>query len=564
MGSQPTGAVEALRRRPWVSLLALLMVISTALLIGLRAHIGFYLDDWDLVVVRSGASDWLLPHNEHIIVIPAALYEASLSVFGMTAMPIHLVAVALFETSVLLLFFWLRRLIGEPVAVLGCAVVLFLGSSTANLVWPFQVGYFGSFAGGLGALLLLRRNTATDDAKACLLLVVSLLFSSMFLPFVVAAAVQLLYREGGRPSLNSLRKRAWVFLVPVALFVIWWLGWGHLAKSFISVENALKIPLFNLSALGYSVAALTGLFPLREITMSFVWAIPGLIVAAGFAFGLHRRRRVPPEFLLAAAAALVFWTLACLNFVPGRDFVASRYQYPSVVFLLMMLAGACSGLRPGRQLFRGLAALTVVAVAINAAALIYIFNHTYKVYEGRNLSGMTALDISRGTVVPGFGIAIGTDGAGAHIDADTYFNAVDRYGSPGWDDEEIEAASEADRSRIDTILVGALRVRLIPAKRVSPLPRTCRIAEATEAIGDPVTVTSPVLLIEPEKTVGIYLGRFGPDASAPAWGAVGGVPTGYLIPSGRSDRPWRIGFKGEGKVRVCEARLAPETGDPEK
>ncbi|HMX70457.1 MAG TPA: hypothetical protein PKA56_01730, partial [Solirubrobacterales bacterium] len=91
MGSQPTGAVEALRRRPWVSLLALLMVISTALLIGLRAHIGFYLDDWDLVVVRSGASDWLLPHNEHIIVIPAALYEASLSVFGMTAMPIHLV-----------------------------------------------------------------------------------------------------------------------------------------------------------------------------------------------------------------------------------------------------------------------------------------------------------------------------------------------------------------------------------------------------------------------------------------------------------------------------------------
>ena len=62
MGSDPTGAFGAIRRRPWPSLLALLILVSTALLIGLRANIGFFLGDWDLVIVRSGASDWLLPH----------------------------------------------------------------------------------------------------------------------------------------------------------------------------------------------------------------------------------------------------------------------------------------------------------------------------------------------------------------------------------------------------------------------------------------------------------------------------------------------------------------------
>ena len=121
MGSDPTGALGAIRRRPWVSALGLLMLISAALLLTLGLDFGFFLDDWDLVIYREGSpTDWLLPHNEHIVVLPAAIYKLSLAVFGMNAGPLHVLAILLFLLSVGLLFLWLRPLIGEPASVIGC------------------------------------------------------------------------------------------------------------------------------------------------------------------------------------------------------------------------------------------------------------------------------------------------------------------------------------------------------------------------------------------------------------------------------------------------------------
>jgi hypothetical protein len=556
MGSEPTGAFAAVRKRPWLSLLGLLTLLSTVLLLILGSKIGFFLDDWDLVIFRSTPSDWLLPHNEHIIVVPAALYQLSLSVFGMTAMPLHVIAVVLFELSIVLLFFWLRPLVGEPLSVLACAVMLFLGAATADLVWAFQIGYFGSTAAGLGALLNLRSRTRRGDAWACLLLVVSLLFSSMVIPFAAASAVQIYFRGEARSGSDGLLRRAWVVLVPAALFLIWWVGWGRLADNHATLENALKAPLFAVSALGYAGAVLTGLFPLREVNSSYLWALPGLLVAAGIALLLRRRGRIPPEFVIGAVAALAFWLLAGLNYSPGRYFVAGRYQYPSALFLLMILAGAGAGLRPSPRLFKWLVALAVASLAVNLAALIHIFDSTYKVYEGRNLSGMTALDISRRTVSPDFSIGIGTDGGGQQVPAPPYFDAVDRYGSPGWDEDEIAGASREDRERIDQILVRALPVGPVPAKKVVPDPGSCQAAAASPDNPQAIEVDSPLLFIRSARTTLIYVGRFGDGLDAPAWAAPEGTPIGFEFPADRSRKPWRIGFKGQGEVKVCFARPA--------
>ena len=82
MGSLPPGAVAITRKRLPFIVIGILLCASTVLLLTLRSDLGFFLDDWALVIYRDSPGDWLLPHNEHIIVLPAAIYKLSLRSSG--------------------------------------------------------------------------------------------------------------------------------------------------------------------------------------------------------------------------------------------------------------------------------------------------------------------------------------------------------------------------------------------------------------------------------------------------------------------------------------------------
>lgn len=555
MAEQRNGASAARQRRPWLWLLAALFVLSALLLLFLRAKVGFFLDDWYLVLFREGPSDWFLPHNEHIIILPAAIYEFSLSLFGMEPLPLHLVALVLFLTSVVLLFHWLRPLVGEPVSVLGCAVVFFLGAGAGDLLFAFQIGFFGSVVGGLGALLLLRRNNTRNDRLACLLLVFSTLCSTLMAPFWAAAVVELLFRDEGRARLSQLMRRSWIILVPTAVYLAWWAGWNQDGTQQISLENILRSPAYILAALGFAGASLSGAFFLREWIQNFLWVLPGIAIAVSFGWVLRKRGRVPSQFLVGLAAGLSFWALCALNYTDARDFYTSRYQYPSVIFLLMMLAGAFQGSRPdGRQL-RWIGAAAAIAVAINVAGLFYAFSNVYRPYAEQNLVNLAAVDLARNTVDPDFRVGIGTTG-GTQLSARAYEEAVGRYGRPDLSDETLAGFAEKERRALDQLLVVSLPVRILPAARARPDPDRCRTLVADPSGSETSLTSSSRLWIRPDEDVLIYLGRFGSGADAIAGAARKGVPTGYEIPPDRSEVPWRIGFRGSGEVRVCPARPA--------
>ena len=345
MGDDPAGnsgnsaGNSALRNGPFEALLGVLMLVSAALLIYYRSSLNFMLDDWAFVIYREdgGLGDFLDPHNEHISILPVAIYKAFLSVFGMTsAMPLQIFSVAIFLLSVFVLFLYLRSLVGVPAAVIGCAVILFLGVAWEDLLWAFQIGFSISIAAGIGALIALRRRDGAGDRIACLLLVTSVISTSLGIPFAIGAAVSLLLQR------ESLLRRLYVVGVPAVAYGLWYLGWGHTAESALSFENALNAPEYIA----------------RSFTVSSL--IIGLAAVVAVTIGVKQRAPIPRPLLVAGSIAVVFWGLAALNQMPGRDFGASRYQLPNAVLLLMILAGAFENARPRT---RELTALGMIALA---------------------------------------------------------------------------------------------------------------------------------------------------------------------------------------------------------
>ena len=168
-----------------------------------------------------------------------------------SAFPFQIVSTLVFLLSATLLFIYLRRRVGDWPALLGSALILFLGAAWIDLLWAFQIGFSGSIAAGLGALLALDRDDRVGDRIACALLVVSISFSELGVPFVAGALVSVLV--GGRPRI----RRLYIAVVPLAFYAIWWLGWGHTAESAFSLDNVLESPkcVFDASSQAHGLAA---------------------------------------------------------------------------------------------------------------------------------------------------------------------------------------------------------------------------------------------------------------------------------------------------------------------
>src|SRR5204862_3626223 len=88
--------------------------------------------------------------------------------------PYRLLVIAGHLCCVGLLFGYVRRRVGDFLALLAAAVLLFLGPGSEDIIWPFQIAWLISIAAGLGALLLIDRGDRKGDVCACLLLGLSL------------------------------------------------------------------------------------------------------------------------------------------------------------------------------------------------------------------------------------------------------------------------------------------------------------------------------------------------------------------------------------------------------
>ena len=199
-------------------------------------------------------------------------------------------------------------------------------------------------AAGLGALLALEREDRGGDLFACALLAVSLSFSSLGIPFAAAGRGARAHRPRA-----SRREPGWS-LIPIALYALWWLGWGQRGRRTTPRFDNLREPRAT-SSTGFasSIASLLGLATPRDEfrdRLARLGACRCCVVALVLAaVRLRRLGRVPRGLLVALAIALAFWALAGLNATIGREPDAGRYQYVGAILLLLIAAELLRGVR---------------------------------------------------------------------------------------------------------------------------------------------------------------------------------------------------------------------------
>jgi hypothetical protein len=528
------------------------MLLSGFVLLHFLARITFWHDEWNLLLHRRGWSvgTFLDPVVEHLVAIPILIYKLLLEIAGMNSpAPFQVVAVLSFLVSIALLFLYVRARLGAWIALAAILPILFMGPSWDDLLFPYQMTWFGSVACGLGALLCLERDRRDWDIAATALLVGGLLFSDAGIPFVAGAVVEVVLSP-------RRRERAFVAVVPTALWALWYLGWGHTAHTFLSFDNVANAPSYILDGLSSSISVYLGLsqpFGAGDTT-ALAWGRPLLLLVAALAVWRVLQLPRPSNRALVVLAVLIgYWALTALNASPLGAPTAGRYQYLGVVGLALVASELWRGARIGPWIAAGFVALAVMASLSNFVRLRDAAHGLAGIAQ-QTRGSLAALELARDQVNPDLELTqqnSDVDYLGL-MDAGSYLSAVDAFGSPAYSAAELPDAPEPGRVAADKVSGAALGIRLVATNVAGGLG--CLTANA--ASSPTASVPAGGLILRAEGPgVTAALRRYSRDSFPLSFGR---LPAGRAellrIPPDRSSVPWTLQLSGTGRAQVCPAR----------
>jgi hypothetical protein len=524
-------------------------------------RITFFQDTFAFLLDRQ---PWTLhavvfPHNEHLVAIPVVITKVLLAVFGMSSNVPEQIAMGITVLgAATLLFVWLRRRVNPWLAAFGAILFLFLGSAWPTILWPFENEFTLPVVFGLAGLLLLDREDSRGDAWACAMLVLATISGSLGVCFVFAAFVELLLnRERGW-------RRAYVFVVPLLVYLAWYAGWGHEAEHHMTFGNILRSPQYVAEGFASSLDSLAGLstIPVNSPGQND-WGRPLLVGAVALlAFGQWRRPGFSRTFWVVTAAGVSYWLLAAFNFVPGREASASRYVYAGALFVLMMAAELLRNWRVSKRALWVAAALTAAAIGPNLAQM-KDGSSWEKEQSVLTRSTIGALEIARDTVNPEYRLgSIDTTGTASLdlVEAGKWFEAVDKWGTPADTPAEIEAEGEGGREHADKVLAEALPITAL-AEPGGLTPNAPAGAACITLAGAGASATKQVQLKPGQPTTvevaagpsaAIAVRRFAAESfPVPIAGGEGGSTTVVTIPKDRATQPWFMHVEAVQTARVC-------------
>lgn len=435
-----------------VALFSAAAVCTVLWLMVLGRGLTFFFDEWNFIGAAATTGYWhnvLQPHNGHPSMVPFSVYEVLLRTVGLRYYwPYQLVLTLLDVVCGWLVFVLLRRRIHPVIAGAAAASLMLLGPAWQDLLWPFQIGFLGSVAGGLGALVLLDRNTRRADLGACACLVLSAACSGVGLPFLAGMAVELAWRR------KSWR-RLWIPALPLLLFVVWYETVGKSSSSAISPVTVLHSVASDTSA---TLGALVGSGTTAGTVLAAVFA--ALIIVA-----VARSPGQAARLAMAVTALLAFWLLTLLARGISQN-SASRYLYPAAALVLLAAAELPTLItrnHRGRHTPRTPAWVTVVgtfaACAVVAFAAVAIWWNAGALTQARG--GLAAVSsqvrAELGAVMlagPALPAAFRPDlSLMPQVSVGPYRSAVRAFGSPADSYQEILGKSESVRASLDEMLL---------------------------------------------------------------------------------------------------------------
>jgi hypothetical protein len=513
-------------------------------LVILGTRLTFFNDDWFFLLQRPGleGSSVFSAHNGQLVVGVDLSFKVLVALFGYAQLPFRLTlgfAVAGVGVTVYLL---VAERVGWLLGIAATAIVVLLGPAWEDLLFFASIGPIAALATGLGVLYVMEQDSPSRNTVACALLIVSVSFSGVGLAFIIAAAVAVLVRS--RPA------QLWIPTVPAVLYAIWAL-WGGDSASDLSLTNLEHLPRYIFESAASGLASITGL---RQGAHHLRHGELLLVLTLGSAgVWIYRGGRPSRWLAVYIAAALAFWSLTGLSFVPGREPEASRYQLINAALLLVIAAEL---LRPIR--LRGLQ----IAAVLGVATLVVLSNMDsyrdgYRFLRDQSTfakAEIGALEIARGHTsreLPPTDFLTNPYLGG--ITPGRYYDETSRHGeiahlSPA----EISVAPARAREYADSTLVAAYRMQAIPTDRAARGRGCRRFMPGSGPTEIQIRPGSTLLRNLGANPLIVFVGRFSPLGMP--------RPVAFLAPRSTSEmtvsrdsviRPWRLTLQGQSAAVVC-------------
>jgi uncharacterized membrane protein len=571
-GVRPKRSIQA--PLVWAVLAVLLLVVGVWLLTLTRGST-LWVDEWSWALHRRGndLDAFLQPHNDHLSLVPVAIYRALFATAGLDHYgPYRVLVVAAHLGCVLLTFVYARRRVGDLVALLAAASLLMLGPAWQNILWPFQIGWLISVAAGVGTLLALDRRDRAGDITAAGLLAIALGSSGVGVPFAIGAVIEVL--------LTRPRAKLWIVAVPLLPYAVWWKlyeksEWAQIGHAsgvaHPLLDGIWRAPSFAVASAASTMSSLAGLGgntgKLAGGPGTFLTYGPVLLLAAAVLVGwrLHQLGRVPARVLTLGAIAVSFWVFTAITRGALGEPYTSRYLYVGGIVMLLLAVELLQGIRLTTV------ALAVIGVAVLAACLsnvqAYRIGAAFFVKQGQlTRMQLAALDLTRGVVKPTYEIDQLSE-----ITAGDYFAAEAADGTPATPTAALAAAPDYARTQFDTQLltIDAIAPRAATgAEPAGPRPtvtgatggavrpagscvgfRSAGFSSPAVARTQDVVVPAGGVLIRAEGgDVGVGARRYG-DEFQP----VGAVSSQAVVrfPRDAAPRPWLLRLTPASSVSVC-------------
>ena len=508
-------------------------------------------------------------------------YKGAFSTIGIDDyLPYRLVGMALTVAAAALFLVLGARRVGYLIALPGAVLLLFLGSSSEVTATALRIPTQIAVVAGLGMLLALERRDLRGDLAACVLLLVSITSHPLGTAFAAAAIVLVVARP-----IPERWRRAWVFGVPLLLFGAWYVTLRQPLPEGPGLGDQLgDLPRFEAESLAVMAAAATGVFR-SPISGEIHFLTPlTAVVAAVVAVTVCARAlttRMPASFWAIVAAALVLFAAPAFASGQVRSPAATRYIFPGVIMLLLLLAevGHGANLKAHRvRVAAGVAVAVVFLFAIFSNARVLEQNAQMWATVGSQVrAALAAEDLARGHIDSTFRVEDPFARPPIQLNfialtAEQYFTTASTYGSPAFTPAQARAEPPAIRGVTDVILARALALRLAPA---GSLPRPSgtrpRVLSTTGEVhaSMPGCVTlmpggaSPSSEIElpaggvalagaDERTIQLALARFGAIYTDHVEPLLSSGIASLKIPSDTDPTPWKLLIRGARRpVEAC-------------